>query len=89
MKMMNQRNEYDEITKLVRDFYTKLDEYVEFCNDKPGDDWRRIEGYQVLSNDMLNVLRQDFINILVQFNDIAGATNRPVMNPVTGHYIIF
>ena len=87
--MINRRNEYDEITKLVRDFYTKLDEYVEFCNDKPGTDWRRIEGYLVLSIDMLKVLDQEFINMLVQFNDIAGATNRPVMNPSNGHYIIF
>ena len=76
-------------TEIVRDFYKNLDDYIEFCNDKPGTDWRLIDGYLVLSNDMLNVLRQKFINVLCEINEIAGATNRPVLNPSNGHYFIF
>ena len=82
-------NERSWRNELVREFYESLDEYIDFCKDKPGDDWRRIIGYQTLSNDMLSIIRQRFINLIVQFNDIAGATNTPVMNQETGEIIIF
>ena len=77
------------VEEILNDFYKGLDDYIEFCDDKPGTDWRLITGYQILSYDMLNVLRQRFINMLAVYNEFAGATNRPVQNQETGEIIIF
>ena len=87
--MSLERNDHSWRNGLVKEFYESINQYIAFCRDKPGNDWRRIEGYQILSNDMLSLIKQQFINLIVQFNDIAGATNTPVMNQETGEIIIF